>query len=438
MRIVMERNALNKLIEWKNSEDKNPLIIRGARQVGKTWLMKEFGEKYYQKVAYVNFDNNEKFCKIFDEDYDIERIILALEVETRTKINPNDTLIILDEIQKCPRALTSLKYFSENKTQYNIVAAGSLLGVSCHEGTGFPVGKVDFVDLYPLSFTEFAIAMGETQLVELVEKKDFKMISIFKNRFENLLKQYCYIGGMPAVVMNFLKNKDFTKVRTKQKNILATYEKDFSKHVPANTLAKTRLLWKSIPAQLARENKKFIYGAVKEGARAKDIENAMEWLCDCGLIYKVNRISKPGLPLIAYEDFNAFKLFVLDVGLLGAMTNLQANTIIDGNKIFEEFKGAIAEQYVLQQFKSMEELPIFYWSNTGNIAEIDFVIQVGDSVVPIEVKATTNLQAKSLKVYMEKFNPKMAIRTSLADYKKTENLVDLPLYAIVSIFVINL
>lgn len=425
----MERLALNKLVEWKNFEDKNPLIIRGARQVGKTWLMQEFGKRFYKKTAYINFDNNKNLCKIFEEDYNIERIILALQVQSNEKID-RDTLIIFDEIQECPKALTSLKYFSENNIKYNVIAAGSLLGVATHEGTGFPVGKVDFVDLYPLNFVEFAKAMGEEQLIELVEKKDYKMMSIFKNRFETLLKQYCYIGGMPAVVMNFIKNKDFSKVRTKQKSILNAYEEDFSKHIPSGTVEKTRLLWKSVPAQLSKENKKFIYGAVKEGARAKDLENAMSWLLDSGLIYKLNRISKPDLPLIAYEDFNAFKLFALDVGLLGAMTNLKAKTMIEGNKIFEEFKGAIAEQYVLQQFKSMEDIPIFYWTNSGGTAEIDFVVQIEDSVVPIEVKATTNLQAKSLKVYMEKYKPDYAIRTSMADYKKTENLIDLPLYTI--------
>lgn len=426
----MKRKILEKLIEWKDTNGKNPLIIRGARQVGKTWLMQEFGKQYYKKTAYINFDNNEKFSKIFDNDYDIERIILALQVETRTKINQNDTLIIFDEIQECPKALTSLKYFGEHNVKYDIVAAGSLLGVTTHEGTGFPVGKVDFLDLYPLDFIEFAMAMGEEQLVELIKNNDYKMISIFKSRFETLLKQYCYIGGMPAVIMEFIKNKDFAKVRAKQKNILSTYEQDFSKHIPSNTVAKTRLLWKSIPAQLSKENKKFIYGAVKKGARAKDFKNALSWLCDAGLIYKVSKISKPDLPLIAYEDFNAFKIFVLDVGLLGAMTNLNASTMIDGNKIFEEFKGAIAEQYIIQQLKSKGDIPIFYWTNSSSTAEIDFVIQLEDCIVPIEVKATTNLQAKSLKIYMQKYKPNFAIRTSLADYKMTENLKDLPLYAI--------
>ncbi len=426
----MKRKVFSKLVEWKDSNDRVPLIVRGARQVGKTWLMQEFGKQCYKKTAYVNFDNNEKLCKIFDEDFDIERIILALQIETRTKINASDTLIIFDEIQECPKALTALKYFCEHHTHYSIVSAGSLLGVASHEGTGFPVGKVDFLDLYPLDFIEFAEALGEEQLAELIKKNDYQMMAVFKSKFETLLKQYCYIGGMPAVVMDFIKNKDFTKVRSKQKNILNTYEQDFSKHIPPNTAAKTRLLWKSIPAQLSKENKKFIYGAVKEGARAKDLENALSWLSDSGLIYKVNRISKPDLPLIAYEDFNAFKLFVLDVGLLGAMTNLKATTMIDGNKIFEEFKGAIAEQYVFQQLKSKDDIPIFYWTNNSSTAEIDFVIQLEDLVIPIEVKATTNLQAKSLKTYMQKYKPNLAIRTSLADYKKSDNLEDLPLYAI--------
>ena len=335
----MKRFALERLKEWKEKPNRKPLIIRGARQVGKTWLMKEFGKTFFEKVAYVNFDSNTRMQQVFDGEINIERIVLAISAETGISVNPENTLLIFDEVQEVPRALTSLKYFCENNVKYNILAAGSLLGVATHEGTGFPVGKVDFVDLYPLNFVEFANAMGEEQLTGLIEKKDYKMISIFKNRFENLLKQYCYIGGMPAVVMNFIKNKDFSKVRAKQKSILNSYEEDFSKHIPSGTVEKTRLLWKSIPAQLSKENKKFIYGVVKDGARAKDLENAMSWLLDSGLIYKLNRISKPDLPLIAYEDFNAFKLFVLDVGLLGAMTNLKAKTMIEGNKIFEEFKG---------------------------------------------------------------------------------------------------
>ena len=429
----MERYAIKQLIDWKNKKNHKPLIIQGARQVGKTWLMQEFGKKYYEQVAYINFDVDMKSREIFNIDYDTERLIMDIGLVTKTRINPANTLIILDEIQECPRALTSLKYFQENAPQYDIIVAGSLLGVACHEGTGFPVGKVSFMNLYPLSFEEFLLAMGEERFVELLNKKDFKTIKLFNNKYEKLLKQYCYVGGMPEVINDFIENKDFESVRDLQKEILTAYEEDFTKHIPSNTVAKIRLLWKSIPAQLSKENKKFIYGAAKEGARARDFEAALSWLINSGLIYRVNKITKPDLPITAYEDFNSFKLFVLDVGLLGAMTNLQAETIIDGNRIFEEFKGAIAEQYVLQQFKTIKDLPVFYWSNETSRAEIDFVIQIKSDVVPVEVKAERNLQAKSLKVYMEKFKPNYAIRTSMADYKKTDNLIDLPLYTLENI-----
>ena len=426
----MQRYALKHLINWKNKKNHKPLVIQGARQVGKTWLMQEFGKKYYEQVAYINFDVDVKSKEIFDVDYDTERLIMDIGLATKTKINAENTLIIFDEIQECPRALTSLKYFRENAPQYDIIVAGSLLGVACHEGTGFPVGKVSFMNLFPLSFEEFLLAMGEERFVELLNKKDFKTIKLFNNKYEKLLKQYCYVGGMPEIVQDFVENKDFESVRNLQKEILSAYEEDFTKHIPTNTVAKIRLLWKSIPAQLSKENKKFIYGAAKEGARARDFEAALSWLINSGLVYRVNKITKPDLPITAYEDFNSFKLFVLDVGLLGAMTNLQAETIIDGNRIFEEFKGAIAEQYVLQQFKTIKDLPVFYWSNETSRAEIDFVIQIKSDVVPVEVKAERNLQAKSLKVYMEKFKPNYVIRTSMADYKKTDNLIDLPLYGI--------
>ena len=429
----MQRYALKHLIDWKNKKNHKPLVIQGARQVGKTWLMQEFGEKYYEQVAYINFDVDVKSREIFDIDYDTERLIMDIGLATKTKINAENTLIIFDEIQECPRALTSLKYFRENAPQYDIIVAGSLLGVACHEGTGFPVGKVSFMNLFPLSFEEFLLAMGEERFVELLNKKDFKTIKLFNNKYEKLLKQYCYVGGMPEIVQDFVENKDFESVRNLQKEILSAYEEDFTKHIPTNTVAKIRLLWKSIPAQLSKENKKFIYGAAKEGARARDFEAALSWLINSGLVYRVNKITKPDLPITAYEDFNSFKLFVLDVGLLGAMTDLQADTIIDGNRIFEEFKGAIAEQYVLQQFKTIKDLPVFYWSNETSRAEIDFVIQIKSDVVPVEVKAERNLQAKSLKVYMEKFKPNYTIRTSMADYKKTDNLIDLPLYALENI-----
>ena len=426
----MKRKLLNNLIEWKNDKNHKPLVLEGARQVGKTWLMKEFGRTQYKKVAYINFDRNEKMCKVFETDLDTNRLITAIELDVEFKITPEDTLIIFDEIQECPRAITSLKYFNEDAPQYDIIAAGSLLGVAHHFGTGFPVGKVEFLRLYPLSFTEFLDAMGKEQFVELIEKQDFEMIKLFNTKFEDLLKQYTYIGGMPEVVQDFVNNKDFKKVRTIQKRILSSYEKDFSKHIPANTVEKVRMLWNSVPTQLAKDNKKFIYNAIKKGARAKEFETALTWLKDAGLIYQVYKITKPGLPIGAYEDLDSFKLFVLDVGLLGALVNLDAKTILDRYEIFQEFKGAMAEQYVLQQFKTIKDLPVYYWTNETSRSEVDFVIQINSKVVPVEVKAATNLKARSLKIYMEQFKPELALRTSLADYKKTENLIDLPLYTV--------
>lgn len=426
----MKRKLLENLLEWKNRKAHKPLILEGARQVGKTWLMQEFGNTQYKKVAYINFDRNLKMRETFETDLDTKRLITAIGLDAEFKITPEDTLIIFDEIQECPRAITSLKYFNEDAPEYDIIAAGSLLGVAHHTGTGFPVGKVEFLRLYPLSFTEFLDAMGKEQYVELIEKQDFEMIKIFSNKFEDLLKQYCYIGGMPEVVQNFVNNGDFNQVRTIQKRILSAYERDFSKHIPANTVEKARMLWNSIPTQLAKENKKFIYNAIKKGARAKEFETALTWLRNNGLIYQVHKITKPGLPIGAYADLDAFKLFVLDVGLLGALSGLEAKTILGKYEIFQEFKGAIAEQYVLQQFKTIDDMPIYYWTNETSRSEVDFVIQRESKVIPVEVKAATNLKARSLKIYMEQFKPELAIRTSLADYKKTENLVDIPLYAI--------
>lgn len=426
----MKRKLLENLVEWKNRKAHKPLILEGARQVGKTWLMQEFGNTQYKKVAYINFDRNLKMRETFETDLDTKRLITAIGLDAEFKITPEDTLIIFDEIQECPRAITSLKYFNEDAPEYDIIAAGSLLGVAHHTGTGFPVGKVEFLRLYPLSFTEFLDAMGKEQYVELIEKQDFEMIKIFSNKFEDLLKQYCYIGGMPEVVQNFVNNGDFNQVRTIQKRILSAYERDFSKHIPANTVEKARMLWNSIPTQLAKENKKFIYNAIKKGARAKEFETALTWLRNNGLIYQVHKITKPGLPIGAYADLDAFKLFVLDVGLLGALSGLEAKTILGKYEIFQEFKGAIAEQYVLQQFKTIDDRPIYYWTNETSRSEVDFVIQRESKVIPVEVKAATNLKARSLKIYMEQFKPELAIRTSLADYKKTENLVDIPLYAI--------
>lgn len=428
----VQRIAMEQLKKWKAKKRRKPLIIRGARQVGKTWLMKEFGTIAYEHVVYVNFDNNERMKSLFGGSLEVARLITGLELYAGHKIDPDNTLLIFDEVQEVPKALTSLKYFNEDAPQYHIVCAGSLLGVALHQGTSFPVGKVEFLDLYPLSFFEFMMAMGKEQYVELLQKSDFDMATTFKQDYIDLLKHYYYVGGMPEVVQSFADNHDFNEVREIQQRILAAYEQDFSKHTPNEAVPRIRMLWNSIPAQLAKENKKFIYGLIKEGARAKEYELAMLWLTDCGLVHKVHRVTAPSLPLKAYEDLKAFKLFLVDVGLLSCMVGLRQDVLLDGNELFKEFKGALTEQYVLQQLKTIKGLSIYYWTAERGTAEVDFVIDNGRDVIPVEVKAEVNLQAKSLKVYQEKFHPKLSIRTSMADYKKEDWLLNLPLWAIVS------
>lgn len=423
----MKRYTINKLIEWKNNPDKKPLIIRGARQVGKTWLMKEFGKTQYKKTIYINFELENLMREHFSKDLNTKRIIEGLELE-HSKIDPNNTLIILDEIQECPKALTALKYFYENNPEYQIVAAGSLLGVALHEQVSFPVGKVDFIDLYPLSFFEFLEANGEEKFVKLLQNPNNENIKTFKPKYIEWLKKYYYIGGMPEVVNNFINTNDFQKARKIQENILDAYTRDFSKHISSTGKLKIDLLWESIPNQLTQESKKFVYKKIKLGARADEFEEALSWLINCGLVYKVNRISKPALPIKAYEDTKAFKLFILDVGLLCALSKLPARTLIDGDKIFTEFNGALAEQYVLQQLKTLEDMEIAYWISKSGNAEIDFIIQTDGYVIPVEVKANTNLQAKSLKVYREKFEPEISIRTSLADFEINNGLYNIPLF----------
>ena len=429
----MYRTAIEKLFKWKESKNRKPLVIEGARQVGKTWLMNEFGKQAYKDVFYINFDSNSIMKDLFSIDLNIERIIMGLELYVGRKIDPSNSLLIFDEIQEVPRALSSLKYFYENAPQYHIVCAGSLLGIALHENTSFPVGKVDFLKLYPLSFKEFLISTHNKQYTDLLEAGDFKTITIFKQVYIDALKQYYYVGGMPEVVQNFIDNKDFNEVRNIQKQILFAYEQDFSKHAPLEVVPKIRMIWNNIPSQLAKENKKFIYGLLKEGARAKDYEVAIMWLVDCGLIHKVTRINGAGVPLCAYEDLKAFKLFMLDIGLLGCMAGLNQKTLLEGNNLFIEFKGALSEQYVCQQLKTIENLDIHYYTNDRGNCEVDFVADLKNNIIPIEVKAETNLKAKSLKTYCDKYKPKAAIRNSMADYKKEEWLINLPLYAIETI-----
>lgn len=429
----MYRIAIEKLYKWKNSKRRKPLIIEGARQVGKTWLMKEFGKQAYADTVYINFDSNSRMADLFSADLDTDRLIMGLELYAGRKINPDNTLLIFDEVQEVPRALASLKYFYENAPQYHIVCAGSLLGIALHQGTSFPVGKVDFLKLYPLSFSEFLMATGNERFAELLKNQDYEMITSFKQTYIDALKHYYFVGGMPEAVQSFAESKDFNEVRAIQKRILAAYEQDFSKHAPNEIVPKIRMLWNSIPSQLARENKKFIYGLVREGGRAREYETAIMWLSDCGLVHKVSRVNAAGIPLKAYEDLKAFKLFIVDVGLLGCMTGLRQRTLLDGDDLFVEFKGALTEQYVCQQLKTIEDLGIYYYTNDRGSCEIDFVVDTGEQIVPIEVKAETNLRAKSLKTYRERFESELSVRTSMADYKKEDWLLNLPLYAIENI-----
>lgn len=426
----MYRLAMEQLLKWKSNTHRKPLIIEGARQVGKTWLMKEFGKQAYDSTVYINFDSNSQMATLFAADLDVKRLILGLELYSGKKISPDHTLLIFDEVQEVPRALASLKYFCEDAPQYHIVCAGSLLGIALHEGTSFPVGKVDFLKLYPLSFKEFLMAIGKGRYAELLNSGDFSLITSFKQTYIDALKYYYFVGGMPEAVQCFAEDNDFAEVRAIQKRILAAYEQDFSKHAPNVIVPKIRMLWNSIPSQLARENKKFLYGLVREGGRAKEYETAIMWLVDCGLVHKVSRVNATGIPLKSYEDLKAFKLFIVDVGLLSCMVGLNSRTLLDGNALFVEFKGSLTEQYVCQQLKTVEDLGLYYYTNDRGSCEVDFIVDTSEQIIPVEVKAEINLRAKSLKTYCEKYNPKIAVRTSMADFRKEDWLVNLPLYAI--------
>lgn len=430
----MKRNAFKNLIRWKEKDGRKPLIIQGARQVGKTWLMKEFAKTHYKNVAYVSFNDREDAKQIFNVSYDVDNIILSLSAITGVPISPKDTLIIFDEIQECERALNVLKFFNENAPQYHIMAAGSLLGVAVRQkNMSFPVGQVEFLNLYPLTFGEFLDAVGEQQLSGLIFENNKTVVRAVKEKYITLLKQYLFVGGMPEAVQRFAKNKNLNEVRDIQNQILEGYRQDFSKYTEPRSVARITSVWNSVPAQLAKENKKFSYQVVDKGARAREYEMALEWLVLCGLVYKIPRITKPDLPLSAYEDPAAFKLYMLDTGLLCAKSRLDAQTIIDGNAIFEEFKGSLTEQYVLQELKAQKELFVAYWSKKSGTAEVDFVIQDNSNVVPVEVKASVNLKAKSLASYREQYQPEKAVRTSLADFEINGGLYNIPLYLIENI-----
>ena len=422
----MRRFAMDKLLDWKKKSNRKPLILMGARQVGKTWLMKEFGKTYYEKTAYISFYNNQRMQAVFDTDFDIKRIIMNLNIESGVTITPENTLIVLDEIQNAPKALESLKYFCEEAPEYHVIAAGSLLGVALHEGISYPVGKVDLLDLYPFNFREFLCAMDEEGLESALETKDYNLIDNFSDKYLFWLKNYYYTGGMPAVVDAFRLNKDYAEVRQIQSDIVRQYEGDFGKHIKAKVLPRIRMVWDSIPMQLAKENKKFFFGKIKKGARSSDYEIAIQWLQDCGLIYKVSRVNEPHMPLKAYKSMNVYKLFMAAVFVNFKQKPTKEELI----QALVEFKGALTEQYVLQQLISDTRYTPYYFGTDKSTFEQDFLIQKGKDIVPIEVKAEANIKSQSLKAYCEKYHPEKAVRFSSKKYIDQGWMENIPLYAV--------
>ncbi|TNG91542.1 ATP-binding protein [Pasteurellaceae bacterium USgator11] len=426
----MQRQILTSLHAWKAKIKRKPLIIQGARQVGKTWAMKTFAAAAFEQVAYINFDNNSRMQTLFSGDFDIARLLLGLSIESGVNINPDNTLLIFDEVQEVPQALSALKYFYENAPHLYIMAAGSLLGVALHKGTSFPVGKVEFLSLYPMDFSEFLLAVGEKPLLDLLHSQDLALIAAMKSKYIERLRQYYFVGGMPEAVQTFVDTQNLQQVRSVQQDLLQAYEQDFSKHIDDPRLVmRVRALWNALPQQLAKENKKFVLSEMQKGARFKDYELALQWLKDSGLVQAVYRIKKPHLPLTAYQE-NIFKLYCLDVGLLAAKSQLNLQILLEQNRLFTEFKGALTEQYVLQQLQANQPNPVFYWAAEKGTAEVDFVLQQGQEVTPIEVKAEENPKAKSLKSYCEQFQPKSAVRTSMSDYRQEDWLTNVPLYGV--------
>jgi len=432
----MQRKLIESLLEWKNSPDRKPLLLKGARQTGKTWLMKEFGKTAYRNTVYIDFFNNQQARNIFDGDLKPKRIIEELGFISGESINPEETLIIFDEIQECNRGLNSLKYFYEETPEYHIMAAGSFLGIALHHDESFPVGKTDNLTLYPMTFFEFLAAMNEQQLITAIEKEKPRFAALVKNDLSKYLKYYFYVGGMPEVVLSFTKGKNFNTIRSIQKKIISGYEDDFSKHIDIRLAEKVTRLWNSIPRQLARETKKFIYNEVKQGAKSRNYRSSLFWLAKCGLAYEVSRIALPHYPLASYAEPEHFKLYMLDIGLLSAMSGLDIDAFLDRDPaVFDHFYGALAEQYVLGELKALYDIPVYYWAREGSAkAELDYIIQIGNKVIPIEVKAEKNLKAKSLKLFIDTYNPQIAIRLSLSDFGQSNysgcTIYDIPLYMV--------
>lgn len=425
----MERSIYSSLKKWKESPTRKPLILQGARQVGKTYILKEFGAREYSEVVYINCDDNNDMQNMF-VDYDVDRIIRSLSAISGVSIKPSTTLLILDEIQEVERGLASLKYFCEKAPEYHVAVAGSLLGITLHEGTSFPVGKVDMLYMYPMDFEEFLLAMGKEQLVELLRNNSWTALTPLRGMLTELLRQYYFVGGMPEAVKTYVERGDIWEVRSIHSKIIDAYRNDMSKHVPKQQVQRINMVWNSIPSQLARDNKKFIYGALRKGARANDFEIAIQWLVDSGLVHKVHRISKPVVPLKFYEDMASFKLFLLDCGLLGALSETPPEQILIGDNVFEEYKGAFTENYVLQQLKSLPRTFVYYYSNDNSTLEIDFVVQHEAHVIPIEVKAEENLRAKSLRQFVTDNSGLHGVRFSMSDYREQDWLTNVPLWAV--------
>ena len=425
----MERSIYSSLKKWKESPTRKPLILQGARQVGKTYILKEFGAREYSEVVYINCDDNNDMQNMF-VDYDVDRIIRSLSAISGVSIKPSTTLLILDEIQEVERGLASLKYFCEKAPEYHVAVAGSLLGITLHEGTSFPVGKVDMLYMYPMDFEEFLLAMGKEQLVELLRNNSWATLTPLRGMLTELLRQYYFVGGMPEAVKTYVERGDIWEVRSIHSKIIDAYRNDMSKHVPKQQVQRINMVWNSIPSQLARDNKKFIYGALRKGARANDFEIAIQWLVDSGLVHKVHRISKPVVPLKFYEDMASFKLFLLDCGLLGALSETPPEQILIGDNVFEEYKGAFTENYVLQQLKSLPRTFVYYYSNDNSTLEIDFVVQHEAHVIPIEVKAEENLRAKSLRQFVTDNSGLHGVRFSMSDYREQDWLTNVPLWAV--------
>lgn len=425
----MERSIYSNLKKWKESPTRKPLILQGARQVGKTYILKEFGAREYSEVVYINCDDNNDMQNMF-VDYDVDRIIRSLCAISGVSIKPSTTLLILDEIQEVERGLASLKYFCEKAPEYHVAVAGSLLGIILHEGTSFPVGKVDMLYMYPMDFEEFLLAMGKEQLVELLRSNSWAALTPLRGMLTELLRQYYFVGGMPEAVKAYVERGDIWEVRSIHSKIIDAYRNDMSKHAPKQQVQRINMVWNSIPSQLARDNKKFIYGALRKGARANDFEIAIQWLVDSGLVHKVHRISKPVVPLKFYEDMSSFKLFLLDCGLLGALSETPPEQILIGDNVFEEYKGAFTENYVLQQLKSLPRTFVYYYNNDNSTLEIDFVVQHDTHIIPIEVKAEENLRAKSLRQFVTDNSGLHGVRFSMSDYREQDWLTNVPLWAV--------